>query len=211
MFVQNILSNYGGDGFDNNMHKIQEEVKKRYNVEISLEKCRRDFFREFDKLIYKTIWEFLKDEDKKELGIIENLEIDEMEKVKFIEFYSDKVKKLAESSRSDGQAVEAIAIHTFIAKHLGRSVEEIAQMDELTVINVLKEIIQIVKEERAEKVNTIAVATAFASGNKSAKSQITKINNEAKRSRSTKNVKTESMVEATSFSRDEMRRLINGR
>lgn len=210
-FVNNILSNYGIGSFDEQMQKIQEEVKRIYGVEISKNKAAKDFFREFDKLIYQTVWEFLRDEDKKEIGVIANLVLDEDEKVKFIEFYSGKVKQLSEMGSQDGQAVDAITIQTFIAKNLGRSIEEVAEMDELLTIELLKEIGQFIKEERAEKTNIIAVATAYGNGNKSAKSQIDKINSQAKRKPSFRNIKVEDLKESSNFSKDDFRRMLDGR
>lgn len=213
IFVNNILSNYNGNGFDNQIELIQQEIQRVYGVKISKEKAQKDFFREFGNMIIKTIWEFLKDEDKKEIGIIGNLKVGEEEKIKFIEYYSKKTKELQEYSDQSGERTDPLTIHTFIAKHLGRSVEEIAEMDEILIIRILKEIVDLMQQERVDNINLSALATAYANGNKSAKSQINKLQNEIKRNKSYKkykNAEPEKIKETTSFSKDELRRLANG-
>lgn len=207
------MSNYGLSSFEEHAKKIQEEVFKNYGVKITKEKVTRDFFKHFDALIYQTIWDFLKDEDKKEIGVIDNLEVGEDEKIKFIEYYSAKVKKLSEMGGEDGEKVDPITIHTFVAKHLGRSIEEIQEMDEEVLINLVEEIVNLLKQERVEKVNLAAIAHAYASGNKSAKSEIKKLTNDAKRSKSkqVRDQKTTSAQQTTDYSADDLRRLARGR
>jgi hypothetical protein len=213
LFVSNILSNYNGSSFDSQITSIQEEIKKVYGVQISKEKASKDFFKEFDKLIYTTVWCFLLDEDKKEIGIIENLKIEQEEKIKFIEHYSKKVKELTSLAESGGEKVDQLTIHTFIAKHLGRSVEEVAEMDEIMVIKIIKEIADFLQQERIDNINSNALAVAYANGNKSAKTQINKLQSEIKRNKSYKkykNARPEQMKPTTNFSLDELRRLSNG-
>lgn len=214
LFAVNILSNYGNGSFDNHIRRLQEEIEKVYKIKISAERAKRDFFKQFDILIYKTIWEFLKDEDKKEIGIIENLEVDELEKVKFIEFYSNKVKELTDLGGEVGEKVDVLTVQTFVAKHLGRSIEEIAEMDEMLLVKLVEEIVNLLKQERIDQVNLQALAVAHAQGNKSAKNQIKKLTDEAKRvntSKKMKDIKPEQLKETSNYSMDEMRRMLNGR
>jgi len=213
LFVQNILSNYSFGSFDNHIQKIQDEIFRLYNVKISADKAKKDFFKQFDLLINKTIWEFLKDEDKKEIGVIENLSVDEIEKIKFIEFYSDKVKELSELGQG-GEKVDQITVHTFVAKHLGRSIEEVMEMDEMLLIELIEEITYLIKQERVDQVNLQALATAHGSGNKSAKEQIKKLSGEVKRAQTykkMKDIKPEQLKETSNYSADELRRMLNGR
>lgn len=213
LFTKNILSNYSLGSFQDHVQKIQDEIFKLYNVKISEEKAKKDFFKHFDSLIIQTIWEFLKDEDKKEIGVIENLLVHEIEKIKFIEFYCDKIKQLIKLGQG-GEKVDQITVHTFVAKHLGRSIEEVIEMDEMLLIELIEEITYLIKQERIDNVNLQALATAHGNGNKSAKEQIKKLSNEVKREQTykkMKDVKLEQLKEASNYSADEIRRMLHGR
>lgn len=209
LFIEKILQNYNyNKDFDAFALDVQNELKEKYQIEISLEKIKKDFFKEYDKAIYLVIWEFIKDEDKKEIGVWQNLNIEAEQKIKFIELICAKIKEYADLANSDnGVKTDIMTIYTYVAKTFGWHIEDIIEMDELTLLKVLEEAVDLNKKERAENVNLSALATAYAGGNKSAKSQIEKINREARRVKIDYK-KMELTQKAPDLSRDEIKRLM---
>lgn len=209
LFVEKILQNYNfNKDFDAFVADAQKEIFEKYQIKVSLEKIKKDFFKEYDKAIHLVIWDFLKDEDKKEIGVWQNLNIEPEEKIKFIELVCAKIREYANLIKSDnGVKTDIMTIYTYIAKTFGWHIEDIKEMDEITLLKVLEEAIDLNKKERAENVNLSALATAYAGGNKSAKSQIEKINREANKVKIDYK-KMELTQKAPDLSRDEIKRLM---
>ena len=128
-----------------------------------------------------AIWIFLKDEDKKEIGIIDNLEVDEKEYGNFINFFSQKITEYCNyvklQSNQEGTKTEKIeSIYAYLSSIYGWTFDYIKEMDELELLKALKEAIKIQERKQVQDINKGALIGAFSSGSKKAKSEIDKIN-----------------------------------
>ena len=178
-FVVNVLSNYNHneENFDVFIEKTKQELEKTHNIKLSNEKVKEKFFTQFNEKLQTTIWLFLKEEDKKTIGTIENLDVEQDQIQKFIEFgcikikeYSDYVKVV--SGKQTPTSEDIYAIYSYLSKSYGWTFDYIKDMDELQLVKALEQAILNDKKENVNNINNQALAASYASGNKKAKSQV---------------------------------------
>ena len=174
-------------------------------------------YTKFEKNIYSVLWEFLKDEDKKELGIKENLNkkgvIDISELGKFINWISERIKEYCafikiNNGDNDSSTEKTETIFAFLSKHYGWTFDYMQEMDELDFLKALKEACELSKRESIDKVNIGALVGAFSSGSKQAKRKIDDINREARMEQKINEMKSGKIEKAGEFlTEDQLRGL----
>lgn len=166
---------------------------------------------EFDKNIHFVLWEFLKDEDKKQIGIKEDLEAEVSQLGKFINWinksitnYIEYIKLNSDEENAVTQKVETV--FAFLSQQFGWTFEYMQEMDELTLLKALKEACELHKKDSINKVNLGALVGAFSAGNKQAKRKIDEMNREARLDSKVEQMKTSKIEKKGEFLSDEQLR-----
>lgn len=162
-FINNVLSFYG-----DNLEKTQE------------------FYNTYQHHLLKCIWLFIKDEDKKDIGTLEKLEVSQEQQGNFVNYCNDKITKYAEyiqeQSTNGAEKVDSYEnIFAYLSKNYGWTFDYINEMDEIDLSNAIKEAINLNKKELLKDVNIQSLTGAFSQGSKQAKKQIDKMNKENER------------------------------
>lgn len=180
-FATHILPsyNYQKENFDKFISDIQKELAEKHKINQSIEQVKFNFFKELSKNLNRSVWTFLKDEDKKEIGVESNLNIEKEELIKFIEWVCSKIKAYSDyvSGKSNDKTKEdSEAIYSFLSKSFGWTFDQIKEMDELELLKAVEQAIELKKREQVENINSAALAGAYAGGSKKAKTEIDKLN-----------------------------------
>jgi len=162
--------------------------------------------KEFEKNVTLVLWDFLKDEDKKEIGVKENFEIEIEELGKFINWVSEKIKEYCDfiklnNGEESSSTEKTETIFAFIAKQYGWTFDYIREMDEIELYKSLKEACSLANKENT--VNIGALVGAFSAGSKQAKRKIDEMNSEAKIERKINDMKGKKAVHDGDFLSDE--------
>lgn len=181
LFVDKVLVNYNfqAKNFDEFAELVRIELEKTHNLKMTVVQVKNNFFKNHLKNIKDVIWEFLKAEDKKDIGKAENIEIEVEDAKKFIEFICEKIRIYADYVKVNNSRAEKEDIHTiysYLSRTYGWTFEEIKEMDELELTKAIEQAVILNKKENVDQINSVALAGAYAGGNKKAKSQIDKIN-----------------------------------
>ena len=159
-----------------------------------------------------SLWDFLKDEDKKDIGIRNHLKISDDELAKFVNYVCEKITEYSEyvklnNGREDKPVIESEEkILAFVAEKFGWTFEHMREMDELDLLKAVKEASDISKKENLNKINTEALVGAFSSGSKQAKRKIEELNREAKSEALVEKMKTAKFTKAGEFLTEEQLR-----
>lgn len=175
--------NYSPEGLEKHFQEIQNHLSEKFKIKKSLDQVKKDFFKEFGQSLNLAIWIFLKDEDKKEIGIAQNLNVDKVEIEKLINWVSTKIKAYSEhvsGSKSVNKSEDIEAIYCYLAATYGWTFEQMKEMDELQLLKSIEEAIDINRRNQVDGINSMALATAYGSGSKRAKTEIDKINKKVK-------------------------------
>lgn len=214
LFVDKVLSYYNfkskGTDFNSFMKETKEVLLKEHNIDMSLEQVIADYFKEYTKSLYDTIWAFLIPEDKKQLKQVTKLNIAQDELQKFIETISNKIKFYSNYIKSKGNnnVTEDIhAIYSHLSRIYGWTFEEIKEMDELELVKAIENSVEIMNRENVTTINSHALVGAYASGNKKAKSQIDSMNRSLKRKSDTKNIPEDK----STLTREQLKDIMEGR
>lgn len=213
-FVNHILPNYQIENEDEFFSEIQKSLQTNHKIEKPLDQIKKDFFKQFGKILNQSIWMFLFPEDKKELGIVENINVSKDESVKFINWLCNFIKKYTSyvgstSSKSKSEDIETIL--SFVSSIYGWTFDEMKEMDELELLKAVEQAIEIKKKNQIEQINSNALAGAYASGSKKAKTEIDKLNrnlNKENQIREIKKVNPEFKMK-NELSRDQLEKLMN--
>lgn len=163
---------------------------------------------QFAKNVCLSVWSFLKDEDKKEIGLKDNLGVEVSELENFISWILAKIKDYNDfvqmNSGEEGTAPEKTeTIFAFVAKQFGWTFEYMQEMDELTILKALQEVCKLQKKDDLNKINIESLVGAFSAGSKQAKRKIDEINNEAKSDERAKQMRSQKVEERGEFLSDE--------
>ena len=166
----------------------------------------------FDKNVHFMLWEFIKNEDKKEIGIQSDvqIEVSEIAKVinwinKFIEEYCKYIKE--NSNGEENVATEKIeTVFAFLSKQNGWTPQEMQEMDELVLLKALKEACDLSKKNNVNEIKIGALIGAFSSGSKHAKRVIDEMNREEKFKAKIKQMKNQKVEKKGEFLTDEQLR-----
>lgn len=146
---------------------------------------------EYAQGVLKTLWAFLKADDKKEIGTIAKLNIknEDLEKwqkevvseiEKTIKYFAEKEENIATTNQKD--TVEAFLVRN------GYNREEVRNMNSIDLFEAIDGAMLENERARVVALNDRALAGAYAKGNKDSLNAIKKINNDFKR-KSTKPTK----------------------
>ena len=147
--------------------------------------------KEYAQGVLKTLWAFLKADDKKEIGTIAKLNIknEDLEKwqkevvaeiEKTIKYFAEKEENISTTNQKD--TVEAFLVRN------GYNREEIRNMNSIDIFEAIDGAMLENERARVVALNDRALAGAYAKGNKDSLNAIKRINNDFKR-KSTKPIK----------------------
>lgn len=147
--------------------------------------------KEYAQGVLKTLWAFLKADDKKEIGTIAKLNIknEDLEKwqkevvaeiEKTIKYFAEKEENIATTNQKD--TVEAFLVRN------GYNKEEVRNMNSIDLFEAIDGAILENERARVVALNDRALAGAYAKGNRDSLNAIKRINNDFKR-KSTKPTK----------------------
>ena len=131
------------------------------------------------------LWEFIKDEDKRQIGTIEKVKIKQVQVNKFVDWVNNAIVEYnkyiqLKNQEEEGKTEKIETVFAFLSRQYGWTFEYMQEMDELTLLKALNEACELANKERVDKINTGALIGAFSSGSKQAKRKIDEINREAK-------------------------------
>jgi len=184
-FAEQVLIhyNYEAEDFNAFIEQVRIELKEKHNIDKTTQQVVRDFFKEFAKKINLSIWTFLKDEDKRILKNSQNLDLDKDQIQMFLEANCAKIRAYSDyikSSSGGGKSEDINTIFAYLSKSYGWTFADIKEMDELELINAIEQASILSKRDSLDRVNSQALAGAYVSGSKQAKSAIDKLNNSLK-------------------------------
>lgn len=210
-FVDHVFPHYNSS--NGNLDEFFLSVQKAA-PEKTLENIRLDFFKNFAQVLDLAVWIFLTAEDKKQIGVIGNLDVKKEEFEKFINWVSAKITKYSEyvgSKSSSNKSEEVEPIFCFLAATYGWTFEQMKEMDELDLLRSVEEAINLKKKNQIEQINSNALAGAYASGSKKAKSEIDKLNRKVTTEHNFKNLKKTNpeLKATTNFSREDLQKIMN--
>lgn len=147
--------------------------------------------KEYAQGVLKTLWAFLKPDDKKEIGTIDKLNIknEDLEKwqkevvaeiEKTIKYFSEKEENIATTNQKD--TVEAFLVRN------GYNREEVRNMNAIDLFEAIDGAMLENERARVVALNDRALASTYAKGNRDSLNAIKRINNDFKR-KSTKPTK----------------------
>ena len=186
-FCDTILQFYNRENPDLNafIGQVREVLLKEHKKDYSHEKVKQLFFKQYGLALLTNIWHFLQDADKTALGKIDNMDISQDAQVKFFEWVCDHIKQYSALIKSIGNPsgnvnVPLIDIYSYLAREYGWELDKIKEMSELDIIMAVEKSIKFKREDVVTHVNSVALATAYASGSKSAKHEVDKLNSKLK-------------------------------
>ena len=161
-------------------------------------------YKNFNKSVYVCLWDFLKDEDKKEIGIKDDLDVNVDELGKFINWINKKIVEYCDfiklkSGDENAKTEKTETIYAFISKQFGWTFEYMQEMDELTLLKALQEACELSNKENLNKVNLGALVGAFSSGSKQAKRKIDEMNRDARLSSKVEQMKNSKIEKKGEF------------
>lgn len=215
IFVQKVLSiyDYRSANFDAFLKDTQKVLKEKHKLDMTLDQVKSNFFKHYSIGLHTSIWSFLSSEDKKSLKTIDNLKIHENELKKFIEYVCKKIREYSsyvKTNHNKGTSEDIHSVYSYLSRVYGWTFDEIKEMDELELMKAIENATQIIERENASNINANALAAAYGTGSKKAKSQIDSIN----RKISTKSkMRTAGNVtpKEDSISREDIKRMMEAR
>lgn len=213
IFVNKILSfyNYKSNNFESFLKETQEILKNKYKLDMTLPKVKSNFFKHYSESIYYCIWNFLSSEDKKELKNINNLDISQNEIKKFIEYVCNKIKEYdsyVKKNHKKTSSEDIYSVYSYLSRIYGWTFDEIKEMDELELMKSIENAVDILEKENASNINSHALAAAYGSGNKKAKSQIDSINKKVSIKNKIKNANNIEPKDNTTLSRNDIEKIM---
>ena len=213
IFVEKVLSiyNYQSKNFESFLKETQKILKEKYKLDMSLEKVESNFFKNYSQSVHYSIWTFLTPEDKKQLKNINNLDISQNEIQKFIEYICNKIKEYSSYIKKNHKKTADEDIHSvysYLSRAYGWTFDQIKEMDELELMKAIENAVDILEKENASNINSHALASAYGSGNKKAKTQIDSINRRLSMKNKMKNANNVEPKDNTTLSREDIKKIM---
>lgn len=190
-FIQLVLKNYNPDceNFYSFIDEVQQILEKEHNLKMTKERVKINFFKEHLNNVMFCLWQFIKDEDKKELKSINELNVEQDQIVKFIEYVSREIKKYCEyvGESKNNEKEDIYYIYSYLSNYYGWSFEVLKEMDSLELYKAIENSILITEEQSINTINSQALGSALGNGNKQAKNQLDRIQNRIKTKKFLKN------------------------
>jgi hypothetical protein len=213
LFAEKVLSmyNFQSDDLDSFIKETQKTLKEKHGQDLPFERVKSDFFKAHLFNIHSAIWAFLTPEDKKELGTVSDIDVTKEAAQQFIEWVCAKIKTYSshvKTSHKDGVSEDIHSVYSHLARVYGWSFEQIKEMDELELMKAIENSVEIMEKEQVSKINAQALAGAYVTGNKQAKTQIDSINRRVTNKSKFKQIAKVNPKMETSISRDQIKQMM---
>lgn len=215
-FIKEVLSiyDYNSSNFDDFILETQKQLKRNHNITMPLDKVRVNFFKQYSRILQNSIWSFLDPLDKKDIGVANNINVTKEESVKFIEYVCSKIKEYSSyvaSNNSKSTSEDIHLIYSYLARENGWTLEYMKEMDELDLLKSLEKAIELKEKEDLANINSQALSSAYAAGNKSAKTQVESLNRKLKTKEKVKEMKKKGMSADNSLSRSQIESIMRAK
>lgn len=184
--------NYQKSQLEIHLSEIKNQLEEKFKTKKTVEQIKKDFFKEFLNALNLSLWQFIKDEDKKYIGTIKDLDLTIENYKLFIDTICFKIEeyiKFIGNTKEDVKNTNVESIYAYISNFYGWTFDQIKEMDEIQLLKSIEEAITINKRKKLEDINTNALGSAFGSGSKKAKTQIDKLQREFKKDENIKELK----------------------